>query len=346
MPDIEIVKLKIRRGTDVQRKAVVLEQGELGYTTDTKRLWIGDGALAGGNITGNIIHPPLSINTRTSLDSATTGDLVYENRFLYQLSGTDYSKLSSWGFIGTSPETTSINYNAENRLFIVDNAISAKNLNQDAVYQSGGIGLNPTLGLSANVDDNTLTVNTTTNQLSVLTIDEQHIASSSLGNGLVGGDGTVISIDATNTFTFDNGELELSLAPASTVNAASFTSETAGNGLTVTGNVLALTNIGDGITRSLDKITYDVTGRVTNKVTSIVQNVSGTGTTTPTGSAYKGYLDQFPEADYSGNALVTTLSTNPAGATATATLSSAGFIQFDAGGALGTVAVPVFKLPY
>ena len=29
MPDIEIVKLKLRRGTDAQRQTVTLEQGEL-----------------------------------------------------------------------------------------------------------------------------------------------------------------------------------------------------------------------------------------------------------------------------------------------------------------------------
>ena len=38
MPDIEIVKLKLRRGTDAQRQTVKLEQGELGYTTDAKRV--------------------------------------------------------------------------------------------------------------------------------------------------------------------------------------------------------------------------------------------------------------------------------------------------------------------
>ena len=52
MPDIEIVKLKLRRGTDSQRENVVLEQGELGYTTDSKRVFVGDGFLSGGNVVG------------------------------------------------------------------------------------------------------------------------------------------------------------------------------------------------------------------------------------------------------------------------------------------------------
>ena len=190
MPDIEIVKLKIRRGTEAQRTSVILEQGELGYTTDNKRIWVGDGFTSGGNITGNIVHPPLSISSRTALATATTGDLVYENNFLYQLSGTDYSVLSSWGFIGSVPDANTIDYNASNKLHVIDNAISARNLHPDSVYSSGAIGLNATAGLSANVDNSTLTVNTLTNQLSVLTIDENHIATSSFGNGVQGGGGT------------------------------------------------------------------------------------------------------------------------------------------------------------
>ena len=52
MADITIVKLKVRRGTDAQRKTIVLDQGEVGYTLDTKRLFVGDGSKLGGNVVG------------------------------------------------------------------------------------------------------------------------------------------------------------------------------------------------------------------------------------------------------------------------------------------------------
>lgn len=42
------MSLKIRRGTDEARQFVVLEQGEIAYTTDTKKLFIGDGVAIGG----------------------------------------------------------------------------------------------------------------------------------------------------------------------------------------------------------------------------------------------------------------------------------------------------------
>ncbi len=334
MPDIEIVKLKIRRGTEAQRTSVILEQGELGYTTDNKRIWVGDGFTSGGNITGNIVHPPLSISSRTALATATTGDLVYENNFLYQLSGTDYSVLSSWGFIGSVPDTNTIDYNASNKLHVIDNAISARNLHPDSVYSSGAIGLNATAGLSANVDNSTLTVNTLTNQLSVLTIDENHIATSSFGNGVQGGGGTTISIDATSTFSFPSGELEIASVPAGVVDANALKGSSVGATLNVSGNVLNLATIGNGVTNALDTINYDIYGRVSSRASTIVQNITGTST------AYKGYLDQYPSAPWSGGTLIAATSANSAGTTASVNLSSAGFIQFDTG-TEGVVAIPV-----
>ena len=80
MPETEIVKLKIRRGLDAQRTSVVLEQGELGYTTDNKRVWVGDGITLGGEVIGNKNY--ITANKLT-LTSATRGDTAYENNRLY-----------------------------------------------------------------------------------------------------------------------------------------------------------------------------------------------------------------------------------------------------------------------
>ena len=40
--------LRLRRGTDAQRLLITPVEGELVYTTDTKRLWVGDGSTLGG----------------------------------------------------------------------------------------------------------------------------------------------------------------------------------------------------------------------------------------------------------------------------------------------------------
>jgi len=43
------MSLQIRRGTDAQRQAVVFDLGEILYTTDTKKFYVGDGTTLGGN---------------------------------------------------------------------------------------------------------------------------------------------------------------------------------------------------------------------------------------------------------------------------------------------------------
>lgn len=48
MIDRRIGKIKVRRGTNLQRKQIVFEEGELIYTTDTKRTYVGDGITLGG----------------------------------------------------------------------------------------------------------------------------------------------------------------------------------------------------------------------------------------------------------------------------------------------------------
>ena len=48
-----LLKLLVRRGTNYDRQQITLETGELGMTTDTVRLFVGDGTTKGGVIVGN-----------------------------------------------------------------------------------------------------------------------------------------------------------------------------------------------------------------------------------------------------------------------------------------------------
>lgn len=46
-------KLKIRRGNDNQRKVTLFEEGELVFTKDTERVYVGDDTTIGGNRISN-----------------------------------------------------------------------------------------------------------------------------------------------------------------------------------------------------------------------------------------------------------------------------------------------------
>ena len=134
MANITIVKLKVRRGTDDQRKTIVLDQGEVGYTLDTKRLFVGDGAKLGGNVIGNN-----GLGTFTSLQSlgdvvgGEVGDIGYANSSLFMLSSIPYewnsskTYLSGFAYIGTKAEdsTASIIFDSDGRVTVKKDSLDA-----------------------------------------------------------------------------------------------------------------------------------------------------------------------------------------------------------------------------
>jgi len=72
-----IVKILVRRGTNSERQLTTLSEGEIGYTIDTQRLFIGDGITQGGVPIGNRFLG--SIASRTTYNSiAQVGDTIYQ----------------------------------------------------------------------------------------------------------------------------------------------------------------------------------------------------------------------------------------------------------------------------
>ena len=332
MPDIEIVKLKLRRGTDSQRQLVILEQGELGYTTDTKRVWVGDGILSGGNIVGNITHTPLDVANKTGLTTAVQGDLVLEQGLLYQLSGTDYSLASSWGFIGTRVDNDTIEYNASNQLVV--------------------------RSLSSNLTDivdNETIIATSTGVLSVSSIDQRHISSSSFGNGIQGGSGSTIQLDVDPAqFGFTTNQLQLTAIDNGIVNVASLSADSFnGSGLNIAGDkletvlkdvdnntivkngsgIISLYNLGGQSTGAFSDVSIDEYGRVIGLNSTIIDslsvNIADTGHADALSGEnwYKGYYDEPLGGVQS---LIYAISAGESG-NETITLSSAGFIQINTG---------------
>ena len=61
--------LRLRRGTDLQRQAIVIDEGELIYITDTKELYAGDGITLGGIlITGDVAGSPAVLTRDLNLN--------------------------------------------------------------------------------------------------------------------------------------------------------------------------------------------------------------------------------------------------------------------------------------
>ena len=73
MAEVKKARLFLRRGTDTDRIATTLCEGELGYSTDAFRVVIGDGSTAGARPVGPVVHVSggsLALNFQSNLTSA------------------------------------------------------------------------------------------------------------------------------------------------------------------------------------------------------------------------------------------------------------------------------------
>jgi hypothetical protein len=367
MPDISIIKLKIRRGTDAQRKLVLLEQGELGYTTDTNRVFVGDGVTTGGNTIGTKLYTPITNQNQLTAIPAFLGDAVYAGTLLYQLTASDYTSLSSWGLIELTPDNSTLEYTGTpNRyLQIKNNGITGTKFNSSAGYSQGGIIATVANGLSANVDSRYIVLSS--NYITLSAIDQNKIKTASFGNGIVGGDGVKITVNADPTyFGYNSGILTLTAMPAGIVNFASLSSGIFGAGLTVGANVqtvlqsvdnTSITNtagvisvtdvVGGGIT-NFQNVIYNSKGQIYGTTYTVSDTFSGkTSTISNLNNIFFGAPDQISsDAIKTSHTIIDAASGNGT-TTQNIQLSSAGFLAFvNTGSDLGTTvdrfAIPIF----
>jgi hypothetical protein len=79
MIDQRIGKIKVRRGTDLQRKLVTFEEGELVYSIDKKRLYIGNGTEKGGIVVSNRNYVKNSLGVPPVVPiEAIHGDIIHD----------------------------------------------------------------------------------------------------------------------------------------------------------------------------------------------------------------------------------------------------------------------------
>ena len=80
MIDRRIGKIKVRRGNEIERKPIIFEEGELIYSIDKQRLYIGDGVLPGGILVSNrnYVVSSLGVTTKVIPSTAVYGDIIHE----------------------------------------------------------------------------------------------------------------------------------------------------------------------------------------------------------------------------------------------------------------------------
>lgn len=144
MIDRRITKFKLRRGTDDQRKTVIFEEGELVYTTDTNKIYVGTGFTSGGIIVANTITYTITSNPA----SPSPNDLFYreDQKRMYIYDADSFAH-----YVGPEPDETSITFNTSNTLTIASAGVNNTHLNYTVVTSAGGLGLSGN-GLYVNYD--------------------------------------------------------------------------------------------------------------------------------------------------------------------------------------------------
>lgn len=136
MADLSIVKIKIRRGTNSDRARVILDEGELGFTTDHQRLFVGDGNTLGGV---NIANKFLGYGDRITFGTAQIGDTVYDltRKNIFALSAMPPSLSGNWVNVGPKTDNTYLYYNSSFNLDIVPDSVDRTKIKvSDIIYQA------------------------------------------------------------------------------------------------------------------------------------------------------------------------------------------------------------------
>jgi len=104
---MSITRILLRKGLDSARP--ILSEGEPGYATDSKRLYIGDGSTQGGVAVGTKFLGRVSFTSTGGVNYPTPvypsyGDLIYETstNLIYALTGTSWGEAGNWQAMGTN----------------------------------------------------------------------------------------------------------------------------------------------------------------------------------------------------------------------------------------------------
>jgi len=350
MSDIYISKIKVRRGTNAEINSTRFDQGELVHATDSKRLFIGNGILSGGNPVSSKIHPPLNNYYSLSTTLAEVGDLVSVNSIWYQLTAAPHSNASNWGNMRTKFSSEFV-YDTTSTVNMAVSGLSASKLNANTI--TNGIKI---AGDKLQLDYKTNFFEISSNQLSIKTggITTREILSSSFANGLSGGNGRPISLTVSPTdFSFSSGILSANYSRISAygLNTQSHLPVSAYNALS--GLPAKVGNIS-----SVDRVIYQLQSLPSTSLSNweaiskdgltIYDTLTGNSTNNSLSALFNGSPSQLTDGVVPGIRLTsfTALSSNGL-SSVSITLSSAGFITFanditETGKTVNRFAIPIF----
>lgn len=338
-PDIKVIKLKIRRGSDAQRKTIILDEGEMGYTIDTKRVFVGDGATFGGVPVSNRISNSVALFSSLSDTPSEVGDVVIADGVAYQLKDPDFTDINNWSVFTGAPDNTYVSFTnlSSGNLTIKPSSIDSSRLNI-ASLSSTSIAISSNK-LVVNYDTNQFTISSGKFAISQQGIKPIHISTTSISRGLTGGNGQPLSayVDGT-TISYDaGGRLTVINTPITAIGYQNL-----GAGLTVD----PVNNIVSTVVQGVDSRTFALCSGL---VTWLGSGIDTPFTTLTANTESFTYFNGSPDQHTTGYnpSAGRTLYTASSSTGAVMVLSSAGFFVFEGNGFTQgrRFAIPIFTLP-
>jgi len=312
------MSLRIRRGTDAQRQTLTFDQGEVVYTTDTKKVYVGDGITQGGvNILANSAGVGVTFNGTTQAFDFSTNNLGLTTSVISEGTNKYYTTqraqdaaASLFTSVGSPTSTGSVTGTITPSTIVL--AVAPTNMVQGeriVISGTGGNGLSATTYYVVSVNSaNVVLASTLANAMA-----STPVPISSLTTGSI--TGTTYAAGATDTgitFTYDSINHVMNVTASGVTSIVNDTSPSLGGnlaignynitssgtgaisiagGITTTGTITASTGLGADLSLNSRSITgtgnISIAGRlaITNsgqEVSQFVgQNSTGSGVTTP-----------------------------------------------------------------
>jgi len=154
-----LLQLITRQGTNNDRTNVVLKSGELGYATDAKRLFVGDGSTSGGNAVGSLFLG--NTTNLTTLNAGIAGDMAFktDDASLYTILSGDGKNILNWSKISgnITPANNSISITAGNKISVA--SISAGMVSPQLLGTSMALDTSNKLTLASTIQVGSITTN-------------------------------------------------------------------------------------------------------------------------------------------------------------------------------------------
>ena len=258
--------LQLRRGTSSTLTSITPAQGELVYTTDTKRVFVGDGSTAGGNP----VSPVTTVAGRTGAVSLSTDDIAEGiNLGKQYFTATRASDAVGAMLAAGTLNGLTVSYNSTTHAITISavGSISSGTTNSLAYWAANGTTLSPSANLIWNESSNLLynsngTIQVTANNSgrSVFLLDSYNSAGSAPNSIMMRkGRGTNVSPTAVTSGDYIHSLLWQGYDGSAWQNSAYITAQVATSPTpgVVTGNLIFYASNISGIDVPIFRLGYD-----------------------------------------------------------------------------------------